>query len=486
MSIEENDKDLEFLKNLSSYESQVPGGLWDDINKGIEKFNAEHSDLEKIYPLKNHRSIVPDNSWNVIARGLARIAFRRWAFYSVALLLLIAGGIVFFNTDFKDSVSAEATRSKKQNNTAPHLKDKENAYSPSANNGDLTDKGIENNAKTLQKTEIAANTEFAAPKKENTPFAERTPATLNGKKDHAVILPSTNIKPATAEQQNAEIIANNDKSSLKNDLFLNKRNLKQTLPFFNLDNVRSDLNVWCCQFKPKKPAGKKMEYRIYAGGDGALNIPHIGFNFKYENYWWPGLQEALKEMAQRTSSFNPSAGVQIVAGKNLFGIGLMLGEIRLKINGNFVTNELPNYNSEGAITSISRYSGYYTFNIDAQVNIDNVSLPLNYYRNVLGKKNKFYVGAGIVPNYTFAAKGSFLQGGSSTEYIDGRGILRKFNADYTAGILYQKVLSKHLFLQGQMAVSKNIINMFAPDYKQSATIGFWKPTAGLKLVYSLH
>lgn len=493
MSIEEKDSDFEFLKNLGAYESKVPGGLWEEINKGIEKLNLEEADLQRLHALKNYRSNVPDNSWNLVARGLARLAFRKWAFYLLGSVAFIATGLWVWNQLGQTENTVAPAKPALNKKMAPAgSANKNNSRSESTNTQTGPGKDLSKTEYSISETEkivlpsYSVNTNSSGSSLNNN--TDTRTGLINNNSANSVSTATgtnsqTNNGQVVTSIVNKDVVVNSGSPPL---LALNNRLFKNPLPFFALSDFNAGQKAFCCLLlKPAKKTPPKFNYQLYAGGDAALNIPHIGFNFRYQDYWWPGLQEALKQLAQKTSSFNPSAGVQITQGKNMYGLGLMLGEIRIKINGNFVTNELPNYDSEGAITSISRYPTYYSFKIDAKVNIQNISIPLNYYRNVLGKRNKFYVGTGIIPNYTFTAKGSFLQGGSSTEYVDGRGILRKFNADYSAGFLYQKYLSKSLYLQGQMTLSKNIMNMFDPNYKQSATLGFWRPTAGFKLVYNL-
>lgn len=496
MSIEEKDSDFEFLKNLGAYESKVPGGLWEEINKGIEKLNLEDADLQQLHALKNHRSNIPDNSWNLVARGLARIAFRKWAFYLLGSVAFIAIGLGIWNNLWnRDNVVAPA-KTENHNKKAPSVSEtNKSSLSKSSNvesSGVQPNKALSSSEQGTSKAILPAYTQNTSTLRDHSNYAKNTTTLGSSSASTPLNAAATNSNIQTTSQNTGTNSSGNVNvdlnaaSSLPPLLILDKRLFKNTLPFFALSNFNAGQKAFCClMMKPAKKAPARLNYQLYAGGDAALNIPHIGFNFRYQDYWWPGLQEALKQLAQKTSSFNPSAGVQITQGRNMYGLGIMMGEIRIKIDGNFVTNELPNYDSEGAITSISRYPTYYSFKIDAKVNIQNISLPLNYYRNVLGKKNRFYLGTGIIPNYTFSARGSFLQGGSSTEYVDGRGILRKFNADYSAGFLYQKYLSKRMYLQSQMTLSKNIMNMFDPNYKQSATLGFWRPTAGFKLVYNL-
>lgn len=462
----EKDTNFDFLKGLGDHESNVPGNLWDNIHKGVVQSNQEHKDLIELQGLKHHRSGVPGEMWDRILAGLTRRTRIKWAFISAGLACLIAvigWGALTLSQNSNNNNNVELKETGKANASAGLT----NEIPESKANATVAKSRTE-----LEKDPLFSRKTVANPTPINPLVANNT----NNSEQEQTTTGTTSVNNVEETVSESGMVFN---------LFLNRPFSSFPKPELGAIHTTNNYPIVKILEPVKKTNPPASNLYAYAGGDAALNIPHFGFS-KYSKFYWPDLHSALKNLAVKTGSYNPSIGLQYQKGKNLFSGGLMLSQIQLKIIGNFSTDKLPNINSKGEVESLQKLPFEVSYGINATIKIESFALPLNYYRQFLNKqKSKLFVGGGITPNFTFMASGSFINGANVSSYVNGETVFRKLNSDINLGLIYQKSLSKKLSLQGQLGVSKNMINMFAADYKQASSVGFVKPSAGFRVVYRL-
>lgn len=457
-----DDKDLEFLKNFENYQSEVPLGLWNDVANQLSSQSKEDPALQG---LQQHRSAVPADAWKWVKRGLLWLKWRKWAFGLSATALVVTGAVLFLPFHHEEKTAVNQAVVAKKSSALP-----------------------ENKIQANQTNTIRAP--YPVQQNSGVYMANHTTSTTNP--NHHSSLPAT--QDLTSNSAAGQSDGGGNKEVGKPDL----QEVEVATATTGVSGSMMPLHNFRYSFpsqlsppenltapKPEFENNKNTKLQVYAGSAACLNIPQFGYNLKWAKFYWPTLQDALKMLAENTNSFSYTVGVQRQINRNLFAVGFVYDKTRLKVYGDFTTNEFPQFNNAGEIEKIIETPIWITYKIDALVQAESFALPVQYYREIGKKTTKLFVGGGLTPSLINKSQGSFIVGGNPKETVDGKGIVKKLNMDASLGLMVQQPLTKNLVLQYNANVSRTMLNVFASSYKQSASVYFWKPSLSFKLAYSL-